>query len=136
MCALRSPRTQAIQAFVRQSIGYLEHSPDKETKISLIKTLLTVTEGKVRPCHAPLRVARCVHVMHSSCKETKISLIKTLLTVTKGKVRHARHHHAPWKHAHHAFILHRNKELCHQDEVEVRLAQHAPLNYPGHLGPF
>lgn len=38
---------QVIQAFVRQAMGYIEQTPDKETKISLIKTLQGVTEGKV-----------------------------------------------------------------------------------------
>jgi hypothetical protein len=38
---------QVIQAFVRQAMGYIEQTPDKHTKISLIKTLQTVTEGKV-----------------------------------------------------------------------------------------
>ena len=39
---------QAVQAFVRQAMGYIDHTPDKETKVELIKTLQTVTEGKVR----------------------------------------------------------------------------------------
>jgi hypothetical protein len=38
---------QAIQAFVRQAITYVDQAPDKEIKVSLIKTLQTVTEGKV-----------------------------------------------------------------------------------------
>jgi hypothetical protein len=38
---------QVIQAFVRQAMGYVEQTPDKDTKVSLIKTLQTVTEGKV-----------------------------------------------------------------------------------------
>lgn len=38
---------QAIQAFVRQAMTYIDHTPDKETKVSLIKTLQSVTEGKV-----------------------------------------------------------------------------------------
>jgi hypothetical protein len=44
-CALC--HAQAIQAFVRQAMTYIDHTPDKETKVSLIKTLETVTEGKV-----------------------------------------------------------------------------------------
>ena len=39
---------QAIQAFVRQAMGYIDQAPDQETKVSLIKTLQAVTEGKVR----------------------------------------------------------------------------------------
>lgn len=29
-------------------MGYIDQTPDKATKVSLIKTLQTVTEGKVR----------------------------------------------------------------------------------------
>ena len=39
--------TQAVQAFVRQAMDYVEKTPDKATKIELIKTLQSVTEGKV-----------------------------------------------------------------------------------------
>ncbi len=38
---------QAIQATVRQAMGYIDGIEDKETRISLIKTLQAVTEGKV-----------------------------------------------------------------------------------------
>ena len=38
---------QAIQAFVRQAMGYLDATPSKETMVSLAKTLQAVTEGKV-----------------------------------------------------------------------------------------
>jgi 26S proteasome regulatory subunit N5 len=38
---------QAIQAFVRQAISFIDLAPNQETKISLIKTLQAVTEGKV-----------------------------------------------------------------------------------------
>ena len=38
---------QAVQSFVRQAMGYIDQTPDKETKVELIKTLQTVTEGKV-----------------------------------------------------------------------------------------
>ena len=41
------PSSQAIQAFVRQSITYIDHAPDQDTKVALIKTLQAVTEGKV-----------------------------------------------------------------------------------------
>jgi hypothetical protein len=39
---------QVIQAFVRQAMAYIDGLPDKESQVSLIKTLQTVTEGKVR----------------------------------------------------------------------------------------
>lgn len=41
-------RAQAVQAFVRQAMGYLNDTPDLPTRIELIKTLQSVTEGKVR----------------------------------------------------------------------------------------
>lgn len=43
----RSQLKQAVQAFVRQAITYVEQAPDKDTRVSLIKTLLVVTEGKI-----------------------------------------------------------------------------------------
>jgi hypothetical protein len=46
LAALATP--QVIQAFVRQAMGYIDGLPDKESQVSLIKTLQTVTEGKVR----------------------------------------------------------------------------------------
>ena len=39
---------QVIQAFVRQAMAYIDGLPNKESQVSLIKTLQTVTEGKVR----------------------------------------------------------------------------------------
>lgn len=45
---------QAIQSFVRQSMAYIPQTPDKETRIELIKTLQTVTEGKVSHPYWPL----------------------------------------------------------------------------------
>lgn len=50
-CCCCCPWLQVIQAFVRQAMSYLDATPDKETQVSLIKTLQTVTEGKV--CTAP-----------------------------------------------------------------------------------
>ena len=49
----RAARLQVVQAFVRQAMGYLDQAPDKDTRVELIKTLQTVTEGKVGPdyCH-------------------------------------------------------------------------------------
>lgn len=43
----RSQLKQAIQAFVRQAITYIDQAPDQDTKVALIKTLQTVTEGKI-----------------------------------------------------------------------------------------
>lgn len=43
----RSQLKQAVQAFVRQTMGYLDKVPDQDTRVALIKTLQTVTEGKV-----------------------------------------------------------------------------------------
>ena len=39
---------QAVQAFVKQGMTYVDQTPDKDTKVELIKTLQTVTEGKVQ----------------------------------------------------------------------------------------
>jgi hypothetical protein len=47
-CLLRCYALQVIQAFVRQAMAYIDGLPDKESQVSLIKTLQTVTEGKVR----------------------------------------------------------------------------------------
>jgi 26S proteasome regulatory subunit N5 len=44
----RSQLKQAIQAFVRQSMTYIDEAPSREVKVALIKTLQAVTEGKVR----------------------------------------------------------------------------------------
>lgn len=43
----RSQLKQAIQAFVRQAMKYIDDITDQDTKVSLIKTLQTVTEGKI-----------------------------------------------------------------------------------------
>eukprot|EP00878_Enallax_costatus_P020026 GHUV01021155.1.p1 GENE.GHUV01021155.1~~GHUV01021155.1.p1 ORF type:complete len:443 (+),score=148.88 GHUV01021155.1:324-1652(+) len=43
----RGQLKQVIQAFVRQAMSYIDSAPDKETQVSLIKTLQTVTEGKI-----------------------------------------------------------------------------------------
>jgi len=44
---------QVVQAFVRQAMDFVEETPDREIKVELIKTLQTVTEGKVRFAHTP-----------------------------------------------------------------------------------
>jgi len=38
---------QAVQAVVRQAMSYLDEISDKDTMVSLAKTLQAVTEGKV-----------------------------------------------------------------------------------------
>lgn len=38
---------QAVQAFVKQAVSYVDKAPDRETTVELIKTLQAVTEGKV-----------------------------------------------------------------------------------------
>lgn len=43
----RGQMKQVVQAVVRQAMGYIEHTPDKATKVELIKTLQSVTEGKI-----------------------------------------------------------------------------------------
>ncbi|KAF8068421.1 RPN5A [Scenedesmus sp. PABB004] len=43
----RGQLKQVIQSFVRQAMGYIDSLPDKESQVSLIKTLQTVTEGKI-----------------------------------------------------------------------------------------
>lgn len=40
---------QATTKMVQEVIGFLEATPDLDTKLSVIETLRTVTEGKV--CH-------------------------------------------------------------------------------------
>lgn len=44
----RSQLRQVIATSVRQVMGYLDDTPDVETKTAVIKTLLDLTEGKVR----------------------------------------------------------------------------------------
>ena len=57
----RRHATQAIQSFVRQSMAYIPQTPDKGTRIELIRTLQTVTEGKVTHAlpHIHLLLLRC-----------------------------------------------------------------------------
>lgn len=59
---------QVIQAFVRQAMSYIDTLPDKETQVSLIKTLQTVTEGKVGSTGlaAPAAPAETDTIHHSS----------------------------------------------------------------------
>ena len=40
---------QVVQAFVRQAMGFLESAPTQADKVELIKTLQSITEGKVGP---------------------------------------------------------------------------------------
>ena len=43
----RGQLKQAVQAMVRQAMGYIAQTPDQATRVELIKTLQTLTEGKV-----------------------------------------------------------------------------------------
>ncbi|KAK9797011.1 hypothetical protein WJX73_004598 [Symbiochloris irregularis] len=43
----RSQLKQAVQAFVKQAVSYVDKAPDRETTVELIKTLQAVTEGKM-----------------------------------------------------------------------------------------
>lgn len=43
----RAQLKQAVGATVRETIKYLDHTPDEETKVELIRTLTSVTEGKI-----------------------------------------------------------------------------------------
>lgn len=43
----RSQLKQAVQAFVKQAVSYVDQAPDKEITVELIKTLQSVTEGKI-----------------------------------------------------------------------------------------
>ena len=43
----RAQLKQAVGTTVKESIGYIEATPDEETKVELIKTLTSVTEGKI-----------------------------------------------------------------------------------------
>lgn len=43
----RGQLKQVTQNFVRQAMSYLDQAPDKETLVSMIKTLQSVTEGKI-----------------------------------------------------------------------------------------
>ena len=45
----RSQLRQAVQAMVRQAMGYLDGAPDMAVRVELIKTLQALTEGKVGP---------------------------------------------------------------------------------------
>jgi hypothetical protein len=52
----RSQLKQAVQAFVRQAMGYVDEAPDEAARVELIKTLQSVTEGKAS---AAGRLALC-----------------------------------------------------------------------------
>lgn len=42
--------TQAVTAMVQQAMQYIDETPDLETRIELIKTLNSVSAGKVSLC--------------------------------------------------------------------------------------
>lgn len=56
---------QAIQAFVRQAMGFIDQTPDQESQVALIKTLQSVTEGKVR---SGLGLWPCRVLLQGSCR--------------------------------------------------------------------
>lgn len=43
----RGQLKQAVQSMVRQAMGYIPQTPDQATRVELIKTLQTLTEGKI-----------------------------------------------------------------------------------------
>ena len=44
------PHLQAVTAMVQQAMQYIDETPDSETRIELIKTLNSVSAGKVSIC--------------------------------------------------------------------------------------
>lgn len=62
----RGQLRQVIQSFVRQAMGYIDQTPDKATKVSLIKTLQTVTEGKIFVEIERARLTRRLAAIHEA----------------------------------------------------------------------
>uniref|UniRef100_A0A7S0UQS6 PCI domain-containing protein n=1 Tax=Polytomella parva TaxID=51329 RepID=A0A7S0UQS6_9CHLO len=62
----RSQLKQAIQVCVRQTMSYLDACPDKDTRMSLIKTLQSVTEGKIFVEIERARLTRQLAAIHES----------------------------------------------------------------------
>lgn len=60
----RGQLKQAVQAFVREAISYLDACPDETTTVELIETLRTVTEGKIFVEIERARVTRRLALMH------------------------------------------------------------------------
>lgn len=67
----RSQLKQAVQAFVRQAMGYVDEAPDEAARVELIKTLQSVTEGKVttRKAELPAGLFRPVSI---SCRALRL----------------------------------------------------------------
>lgn len=55
----RSQLKRAVTKMVQECCTYVDKMPDKETKIKLIETLRTVTEGKVKDL-SPVIVLSCI----------------------------------------------------------------------------
>lgn len=64
------PPPQAITAMVQESMTFLDATPDVDTKVALIKTLVTVAEGKVRSLSASLRFSSHRSVRRSSWRSS------------------------------------------------------------------
>ena len=47
---------QAVQAMVQQAMQYIDQTPDIDTKIELIKTLNSVSAGKVIHVLIPIQI--------------------------------------------------------------------------------
>lgn len=56
----RSQLKQAVVKMVQECYTYVEKTPDKETKIKLIETLRTITEGKI---YVEVERARLTHIL-------------------------------------------------------------------------
>lgn len=56
----RSQLKQAVVKMVQECCTYVDKTPDKETKIKLIETLRTITEGKI---YVEVERARLTHIL-------------------------------------------------------------------------
>lgn len=68
----RAQLKQAVAEMVRLAMKYLEQTPDRETKIELIKTLCAVTEGKI---YVEIERARLVR-MHAKIQEEMGNIVE------------------------------------------------------------
>lgn len=56
----RSQLKQAVVKMVQECCTYVSKTPDKETKIKLIETLRSITEGKI---YVEVERARLTHIL-------------------------------------------------------------------------
>lgn len=77
---------QAIQAFVRQAMTYINSTPDQDTKVSLIKTLLAVTEGKVSRLQG--------NVVHGAQSGANLAWFHSMKPSVEGRLRRLMFEHA------------------------------------------